>query len=375
MELCLAPARNKSGSFNYVGNKPYRRSTLPALAEEKFFFLETRHHTSPNELIGFLYVGEHIYQSWPVVIKVASGRDATKQLYKEYCNHTHLTAKRKQDVMVQKPYGLFTREEKTAQSILLLEYVGKPVPVERLKYLTSRQQYVILAVVLRLRTDNKQRLAIQKTLWLLYKKGLVHGALSRRCIFMDDGPDAPKRHGRKAQLPWLTNLGHIRSEVDKEMRYERKRLRRWFKHDEDNNSHRPPPPPLHPIELGPIPFKVEDPKEAFDRLTSWMTQEPWLQTVGCSIKEDVLSDGMWLVVKFFSSEAVAQFQQEWKHRLPDLLETRYENTFFNQESQESSQALSPPSGLNSEESSQASSPPSGLDSEESSQASSAMVIC
>lgn len=365
MDLCLAPARNESRSFNYVSNKPYRRSTLPVGDEEKFFFLETRDHTSPNELIGFLYVGEHTYQSWPVVIKVASGQNATKQLYKEYRNHTDLTAKRKPDVMVQKAYGLFTRGGKmNAQSILLLEYVGKPVPVERLKCLTSRQQYVILTGVLTLKTDNKQRLAIQKTLWLLYKKGFVHGALSRRCIFMDDGPDAHKRHGRKAQLPWLINLGHIRSpEVDKEMRYERKRLRRWFKRDENDNSHRPPQPPSHPIELGPIPFKVENAKAAFDRLTSWMSQEPWLQTVDCSIKEGALSDGAWLVVKFFSSEAVAQFQQEWKHRLPDLLETRYENTFFNQESRESSQALSPPSGLDSEESSQASS-----------QTSSAMVI-
>lgn len=150
MDLCLAPARNESRSFNYISNEPYRRSTLPIKAEEKFFFLETRDHTSPNELIGFLYHGKHTYRSWPVVIKVASGRNATKQLYKEYRNHTHLTATRKQDVMVQKAYGLFTKN--TTQSILLLEYVGQPVPLERFKYLTS---YAILTVVLRMETDNK----------------------------------------------------------------------------------------------------------------------------------------------------------------------------------------------------------------------------
>ena len=157
MDLCLAPARNESRSFNYASKRPYRRSTVPDNAEEKFFFLETRDHTSPNELIGFLYVEEHTYRLWPVVIKVASGRNAAKQLYKEYSNHADLTAKRKQNVMVQKTYGLFTKEagKKTIQSILLLEYVGQPVPLERFKHLTSDQQYVILTVVLRLETDNK----------------------------------------------------------------------------------------------------------------------------------------------------------------------------------------------------------------------------
>ena len=156
MDLCLAPARNESRRFDYISNRPYRRSTLPVNAAEKFFYLETRDHTSPNQLIGFLYLGEHTYRSWPVVIKVASGRNATKQLYKEYSNHAHLTAKRKEDVMVQKAYGLFTKEvgKKTTQSILLLEYVGQPVPLERFKYLTSDQQYVILTVLM-LETDNK----------------------------------------------------------------------------------------------------------------------------------------------------------------------------------------------------------------------------
>lgn len=173
---------------------------------------------------------------------------------------------------------------------------------------------------------------------------------------MDDGPGGQKRHAGKAQLPWLTDLGHIRREkVDKEMRYERKRLRRWFKRDEDDDARMPPPPPSHPIELGPVPFEVEDANKAFSTLTSWMGQEPWLQPAECSIKEDALSDGAWLIVKFSSSDAATQFQQEWNHRPRDFLETRYEDTAFNQESQGSSQALSPPSGLDSEENSQASS--------------------
>ena len=92
--------------------------------------------------------------------------------------------------MVQKDYGLFTREgKKTAQSILF-EYVRNPVPRERFKYFMSDLQYIISTVVFRLKTDNKRRSAIRNTLRLLYKKGLVHGALSQRCIFMGDGPDA-----------------------------------------------------------------------------------------------------------------------------------------------------------------------------------------
>ena len=178
---------------------------------------------------------------------------------------------------------------------------------------------------------------------------------------MDDGPGGKKRHAEKAQLPWLTDLGHIRPEgVDKEMRYERKRLRRWFKRDGNDDARRLPPPPSHPIELGPIPFEVKDANAAFGELTSWMRQEPWLQPTDCYIKEDPLSDGAWLIIKFSSSEAVTQFQQEWNHRPREFLETRYEDTPFNQDSRESSQALSPLA--------------SGLDSEENSQASSAMVI-
>ncbi|KAF8652262.1 hypothetical protein AX14_008427, partial [Amanita brunnescens Koide BX004] len=95
-----------------------------------------------------------------------------------------------------------------------------------------------------------------------------------------------------------------------------------------------------------------------------MSQEPCLKKADCSIKAAALSDGAWLVVKFPSREAVAQFQQKWNHRPPDFLGTRYEDTDFNRESRESSQALSPPSGLDSEESSQALSPLSSLESEE-----------
>ena len=172
---------------------------------------------------------------------------------------------------------------------------------------------------------------------------------------MDDGPGGKKRHAEKAQLPWLTDLGHIRPENGDEISYERKRVRRWFKRDEDDDARMLPPPPSHPIELGPVPFEVKDANAAFGELTSWMSQEPWLQPMDCYIKEGALSDGAWLIVRFSSSEAVTQFQQEWNHRPRDFLETRYEDTPFNQESRESSQALSPPSGLDSGENSQASS--------------------
>ncbi|KAF8344566.1 hypothetical protein F5887DRAFT_1203828 [Amanita rubescens] len=355
MELCLAPA--KKGNTIYKSNRPYRRIRSPFQAKEKFFFLETSDDTDSNELIGTLSIGQHTYQSWPVVIKVANGQKDTQQLLKEYRNHVHLSALPEQAVMFQKTYGLFTlrcddEDEsyanvigKAAHAILLLEYVGKPV--KRLKHLTPNQQS-----------------SIQKTLKLIHRKRLLYGGLSRRKIFIDLGPGSRLRHKRsgKAGLPWLTDLSQIKRRKKRgERRKERKKLKRLLESDEDAI-----PPPLYPIEIGPVSFDVEDAKITFDKLTYWMSQEPWLQTARCAIKAEVEDEwlpGTWLVVKFSSKEHVTQFQSEWNQRPLEFSEIYCDDTYFNRESRESSQAYSP-----------AHSPSSGLDSAESSQASSGMVV-
>ena len=118
----------------------------------------------------------------------------------------------------------------------------------------------------------------------------------------------------------------------------------WFRGDENDT-----PSLSHPIEIGPVPFDFEGAQEAFDTLTSWMSQEPWLQTACCKFregKEDEWSPDPWLVVKFSSKEHVAQFQGEWSNRplqwreIP-LGEITCEDTTCIQNSRESSQAYSP----------------------------------
>ena len=134
-----------------------------------------------------------------------------------------------------------------------------------------------------------------------------------------------------------------------------------MENDEDAN-----PPPLFPIEIGPVSSDVEDAKLTFDELTHWMSQEPWLQTARCAKKpeaEDEFLLGTWLVVKFSSREHVIEFRSKWNERPLEFSEIHCYDTFFNQESRESSQAYSPPHF-----------PSSGVDSAESSQASSGMAI-
>ena len=193
---------------------------------------------------------------------------------------------------------------------------------------------------------------------------MLHGALSRRKIFIDLGPGSRlrQRHSGKAGLPWLTDLSQVkRRKTCGERRKERKKLKRLFENDEDAT-----PPPSYPIEIGPVSLDVEDAKITFDELTYWMSQEPWLQTARCAVKpeaEDEWLAGTWLVVKFSSKEHVFQFRSDWNQRPPEFSEIYCDDTFFNRESRESSQAYSP-----------VQSPSSGLDSAESSQASSGMAI-
>lgn len=126
MELCLAPARNESRNFHYIGERPYRRNSVPTSAQNKFFFLETSGHTAPNELIGTLMINEHDYQSHPVVVKVACEERDRRRLSNE-CHHLAYFSMRK-NATVQKVYGVFTMiKDKIKQTILLLEYVGEPV--------------------------------------------------------------------------------------------------------------------------------------------------------------------------------------------------------------------------------------------------------
>ena len=211
--------------------------------------------------------------------------------------------------------------------------------------------------------DKKNRSAIQKTLKLIHRKRLLHGALSRRKIFIDLGPGSRLRqkHSGKVGLPWLTDLSQVkRRKKCGERLKERKKLKRMFEHDEDDT------PPLYPIEIGPVSFDVEDAKITFDNLTYWMSQEPWLQAARCAIKvekEDEWLPGTWLVVKFSSREHVIQFRSDWNQRPPEFSEIYCDDTFFNRESQETSQAYSP-----------AQSPSSSSDSAMSSQASSGMVV-
>lgn len=145
MELCLAPARNESRSCHYTKGRPYCRSSPPTGpgAIKKFFLLETSNHATPNELIGTLVINEHAYQSYPVVVKVASTKRESDRLYQEYSKHLLFSKEsmRKQNVMIQKPYGLFQRmENRNVESILLLEYAGGPVAC--ISDLISHQKYV-----------------------------------------------------------------------------------------------------------------------------------------------------------------------------------------------------------------------------------------
>jgi hypothetical protein len=181
---------------------------------------------------------------------------------------------------------------------------------------------------------------------------------------MDVNPGNRQKHKRngKVALAWITDLSQVkRAKAPGERRKERKKLKRWVKKD-DNAA----PPPLHPIEIGPVSFKVEDPRIALDDLTYWMPRDPWLQTARCAIKpeaEDEWLPGTWLVIKFSGREHVTLFQSEWNQRPLEFSEIHCYDTFFNQESQDSALVYSP-----------AHSPSSGLDSAESSQASSGMVI-
>ncbi len=143
VELCLAPATNESRSFHYIQGRPYRRTSPPSGVEKKFFFLETSHHATPNELIGTLIINEHIYKWCPVVVKVASGKLEGRRLFNEYIKHTLFSKEsmRKQGILIQKPYGLFQRMENgNLESILLLEDGGKPVAC--ISSLVSHQRYV-----------------------------------------------------------------------------------------------------------------------------------------------------------------------------------------------------------------------------------------
>ena len=188
------------------------------------------------------------------------------------------------------------------------------------------------------------RSAVYKMLQLLHDEGLVHGALSPRKIVMKESPRKKNGSNGKVELPRLTDLRHLRL-GDKAARHkERKRLMIWFRRDENDT-----PFPSHPIEIGPVLFDFKDAKEAFDTLTSWMSQEPWLQTARCKFKEekeDEWSPDPWLVVKFSSREHLAQFQEEWSQRplewsqIP-LGDITCEDASCNQNSRESSQAYSP----------------------------------
>ena len=134
----------------YKSNKPYYRIRSPVNAEEnKFFYLETSGKTDSNELVGMLYADGHSYGSWPVVIKVAHGRQNTRQLMKEYRNHELLSSLPGRNVMIPKAYGFFTLKgdatidnNKAVHAILLLQYVGGAA--ERSK-LTQHQQYVLIS--------------------------------------------------------------------------------------------------------------------------------------------------------------------------------------------------------------------------------------
>ena len=214
------------------------------------------------------------------------------------------------------------------------------------------------------RIDDKNRFAIRQTLKLIHRNRLIYGALSRSKIYIDVGPGSRLRHkfDGKVGLAWLTDLSKVRRRKKPgERRKERKKLKGLLGDVEDTG-----PPPLHPIEIGPVSFDVEDAKITFDKLTYWMSQEPWLQTARCAIKleaEDEVLLGTWLVVKFSSGEHVTQFQSEWNKRPLEFSEIHCDDTFFNQESQDSALAYSP-----------AHSPSSSSDSAESSQASSGMAV-
>ncbi len=174
---------------------------------------------------------------------------------------------------------------------------------------------------------------------ILHGEGLVHGALSPRKIVIKESSRKKNESNGKVELPRLIDLGHLRL-ADKVARHkERMRLMTWFRRDENNT-----PSPSHPIEIGPVLFDFKGAKEAFDTLTSWMPQEPWLQTARYKFKEGKEDEWLpdpWLVVKFSSREHVAQFQEEWSNRPSHLDEVRCEDTSFDQNSRESSQAFSP----------------------------------
>jgi hypothetical protein len=190
------------------------------------------------------------------------------------------------------------------------------------------------------------RLAVLKTLQILHGEGLVHGALSPRKIVMKESPKKKNESNGKVESPRLIDLGHLRL-ADKTARHkERKRLMIWFSRDENDT-----PSPSHPIEIGPVLFDFKGAEEAFDMLTSWMpqSQEPWLQTARYKFKEGKEDEWLpdpWLVVKFSSRDHVTQFQEEWSHRPLEWREVPLgditcEDTSYNQNSRESSQAYSP----------------------------------
>lgn len=220
----------------------------------------------------------------------------------------------------------------------------------------------IMDVLVIFEIDDKNRSAVQKTLKLIHRNRLIYGALSRRKIFIDLGPGSRLRHKHsgKVGLPWLTDFSQIKQA---KKRGERRKERKRYLEEDENAA----PTRLYPIEMGPVPFKVEDPRIALDDLTYWMIRDPWLQTARCAVKpkaEDEWLPGTWLVVKFHSREHVTQFQSEWKKRPLEFHEIYCYDTFFNQELQELASVLS---------STLAHSPLSGLDSAENSQASSAAI--
>ena len=234
-------------------------------------------------------------------------------------------------------------------------------------HITSKVCYFYLLLLLYAKWISiSLRTVLQQTLQAIHAKGLVHGDLSRRKIVMKEIQKSRKRSNLKEELlqllPFITDLGCVRKEksdvIEGAQRKELQRLRRWFRGESGT------PSPSWPMEIGPLPSQlINDAKKAFGALTTWMPQKPWLQTARRKIKEqreDDWTSDTWLVVKFSSREHLIQFQEEWINRPPHLDEVRCEDTSFNQNSRESSQALSPAY--------------SGPDDMEGSQAGSAMVV-
>ncbi|KAK2462829.1 hypothetical protein APHAL10511_005141 [Amanita phalloides] len=170
---------------------------------------------------------------------------------------------------------------------------------------------------------------------MIHKLGFVHGALKRRKIRIDDTEEV-----------WFTDLSRVRQGKRQSKRQgmeageEFRKLRRWLKYPKKDN-----PSPLHPVELGHIPFAFDNPNAAFCTITTWMEQESWFG----SMKDDMFGD-TWLEAKFSSAEHVKEFIAGWysSRRPAEFHDIRCADTRFNQESQGSSraysQALSPSPG-------------------------------